>query len=305
MTDLFDLGGKTALVTGSSKGIGRAIAERMAQHGARVVVSSRKKDACDAVVRGIVERGGAAIAVACNISHKPELEALVAETRKVYGRIDVLVCNAAVNPHYGPSQEIPDTAFDKVMSCNIRSNHWLCQMVIPEMAERGDGSVILVSSIGGLKGSTVLGAYAISKAADMQLARNLAVEWGPRNVRVNCIAPGLIRTDFARALWENPETYQRAVSTYPLRRIGEPDELAGAAIFLASKAGAFVTGQTLVVDGGQTLPEPILALAQGVSPLSSRRGHSDDGCGTLAPDARFGRGACAACCQGGYHERVR
>jgi NAD(P)-dependent dehydrogenase (short-subunit alcohol dehydrogenase family) len=218
-----------------------------------VVVSSRKKDACEEVVRGIVGRGGQATAIACNISHNAELETLVAETRAVYGPIDVLVCNAAVNPHYGPSQEIPDSAFDKVMSVNIRSNHWLCQMVIPEMAERGDGSVIIVSSIGGLKGSTVLGAYAISKAADLQLARNLAVEWGPRNVRVNCIAPGLIRTDFARALWENPETYRRAVSTYPLRRIGEPDELAGAAIFLASKAGAFVTGQTIVVDGGVTI----------------------------------------------------
>lgn len=253
MSDLFDLSGKTALVTGSSKGIGRAIAERMAEHGARVVVSSRKKEACDEVVRGIADRGGKATAIACNISHKPELEALVAETRAAYGPIDVLVCNAAVNPHYGPSQEIPDSAFDKVMSVNIRSNHWLCQMVIPEMAERGDGSVIIVSSIGGLKGTAVLGAYSISKAADLQLARNLAVEWGPKNVRVNCIAPGLVRTDFARALWENPETYRRAVSTYPLRRIGEPDELAGAAIFLASKAGAFVTGQTIVVDGGVTI----------------------------------------------------
>jgi NAD(P)-dependent dehydrogenase (short-subunit alcohol dehydrogenase family) len=253
VSDLFDLRGKTVLVTGSSKGIGRAIAERMAEHGANVVVSSRKLDACEEVVRGITARGGSATAIACNISYKEELEHLVAETRARFGAIHVLVANAAVNPHYGPSQEIPDAAFDKVMGVNVRSNHWLCQMVIPEMAARADGAVIIVSSIGGLKGSTVLGTYAISKAADMQMARNLAVEWGPKNVRVNCIAPGLVRTDFARALWENPATYERAVSTYPLRRIGEPDEMAGVAVLLASRAGSFITGQTIVVDGGATI----------------------------------------------------
>jgi NAD(P)-dependent dehydrogenase (short-subunit alcohol dehydrogenase family) len=249
---LFDLSGRSALITGSSRGIGRAIAVRMAEAGARVVVSSRKRDACDEVVAEIRKAGGEAIAVACNISNKPELEALVAQSRQAFGKIDVLVCNAAVNPHYGPTQEIPDSAFQKVLDCNIRSNHWLCQLVIPEMAERRDGSVIIVSSIGGLKGSSALGTYGLSKAADMALARNLAVEWGPHNVRVNCIAPGLVRTDFARALWENPETYQKAVERYPLRRIGEPDEIAGSAIFLASQAGSFITGQTLVVDGGVT-----------------------------------------------------
>jgi NAD(P)-dependent dehydrogenase (short-subunit alcohol dehydrogenase family) len=253
VSSLFDLSGKTALITGSSRGIGRAIAERMAEHGARVVVSSRKLDACEEVVRAIQAKGGTACALACNISRKDELERLVSESRKAFGGIHVLVCNAAVNPHYGPSQEIPDDAFDRVMNCNIRSNHWLCQMVIPEMAERRDGAVVIVSSIGGLKGSLSLGAYAISKAADMQMARNLAVEWGPKNVRVNCIAPGLVRTDFARALWENPEIYQRAVSAYPLRRIGEPDEMAGAAVLLGSAAGAFITGQTFVVDGGATI----------------------------------------------------
>ena len=252
MGSLFDLSGRTALITGSSRGIGRAIAVRMAEAGARVVVSSRKREACDEVVDEIRKAGGEAVAVACNISNKPELEALVTQSRQAFGKIDVLVCNAAVNPHYGASQEIPDSAFQKVLDCNIRSNHWLCQLVIPEMAERRDGSVILVSSIGGLKGSATLGTYALSKAADMALARNLAVEWGPRNVRVNCIAPGLVRTDFARALWENPETYQKAIERYPLRRIGEPDEIAGSAIFLASAAGSFVTGQTLVVDGGVT-----------------------------------------------------
>ncbi len=253
MTSLFDLTGKTVVVTGASKGIGKAIAVRAAEHGGRVVVSSRTLDDCVAVVNEIRGRGGEATAVACNISRKEELEQLVSEARRAYGEIHVLVCNAAVNPHYGSSQEIPDTAFDKVMNVNIRSNHWLCQMVIPEMAARRDGAVILVSSIGGLKGSATLGAYGISKAADMQMARNLAVEWGPSNVRVNAVSPGLVRTDFARALWENPEIHARAVSTYPLRRIGEPDDIAGAVVFLASKAGAFVTGQNLVVDGGSTI----------------------------------------------------
>jgi NAD(P)-dependent dehydrogenase (short-subunit alcohol dehydrogenase family) len=250
---LFDLKGKTALITGSSRGIGRAIAERMAEHGASVVVSSRKLDACEEVVAAIGKRGGTAKAIAGNISHKEDLENLVKASREAFGRIDVLVCNAAVNPHFGPSQEIPDSAFDKVMASNIRSNHWLCQLVIPEMAARKDGAVVIVSSIGGLKGSALLGAYGISKAADMQMARNLAVEWGPSNVRVNCIAPGLVRTDFARALWEDKATYERAVSHYPLRRIGEPDEIAGTAVFLASSAGSFVTGQTIVVDGGATI----------------------------------------------------
>jgi NAD(P)-dependent dehydrogenase (short-subunit alcohol dehydrogenase family) len=253
MRGLFDLSGKVALVTGSSKGIGRAIAEAMAAFGARVVVSSRKRPACEEVAAAIVQKGGEALVVPCNIGDKGELQHLVDETNRAYGAIDVLVCNAAVNPHFGPSQEIPDSAFDKVMATNIRSNHWLCQMTIPAMAERGGGAVIIVSSIGGLKGSAHLGAYGISKAADMQMARNLAVEWGPRNVRVNCIAPGLVRTDFARALWENPAIYAHTVGSYPLRRIGEPSEIAGAAVFLASRAGSFTTGQTLVIDGGAVI----------------------------------------------------
>jgi NAD(P)-dependent dehydrogenase (short-subunit alcohol dehydrogenase family) len=253
MRGLFDLTGKVAIVTGSSRGIGRAIAEALAAFGASVVVSSRKRPACEEVMAAIVQKGGEAVVIPCNIGDKAELAHLVDESTKVYGKIDVLVCNAAVNPHFGPSQDIPDGAFDKIMGSNIRSNHWLCQMTIPGMAARGGGSVIIVSSIGGLKGSEKLGAYGISKAADMQMARNLAVEWGPRGVRANCIAPGLVRTDFARALWENPEIYANTVRTYPLRRIGEPDEIAGAAVFLASRAGSFTTGQTIVIDGGATI----------------------------------------------------
>jgi len=250
---LFDLTGKVALITGSTKGIGLAIAHRMAEAGAKVVISSRNQPACDEVAADINAKGGIAFPFACNINYKAQLQALADKTVEQYGKIDILVINAALNPFYGPSQDIPDDAFDKIMNSNIGSAHRLCQMVLPGMAKLGGGAVIIVSSIAGIKGSNVLGAYGISKAADMQMARNLAVEWGPLNIRVNCIAPGLIRTDFARALWENPETYQQTVSKYPLRRIGEPDEIAGAAIYLASDAGSFTTGQTLVIDGGGTI----------------------------------------------------
>ena len=218
-----------------------------------MVISSRNQDLCDDVATNIVSKGGHAVGISCNINHKEQLESLVEKTNSVFGDIDVLVCNAALNPYFGPSQEIPDQAFDKVMHANIGSVHRLCQLVIPNMKKLGGGSVVIISSIGGLKGSASLGAYAISKAADMQMARNLAVEWGPDNIRVNCIAPGLVKTDFARALWEDPKIYEATVANYPLRRIGEPDEIAGAAVFLASGAGSFTTGQTLVIDGGGTI----------------------------------------------------
>ena len=252
---LFDMTGQVALITGSSRGIGKAIAEEMAVHGAKVVISSRKQDACDAVAAEINARHGAgtAIAVAANISAKDALQNLVDETRKAFGKVTALVCNAASNPYYGPAAGIADDQFRKIMDNNILSNHWLIHMVAPEMTARGEGSITIISSIGGLKGSTVIGAYCISKAADMQMARNLADEFGPQGVRINCIAPGIIRTDFARALWENPDTLARSTARSPLRRIGEPEEIAGAAVFLASRAGGFTTGQTFVIDGGQTI----------------------------------------------------
>ena len=248
---LFDLQGKVAVITGASRGIGRAIAERMAEHGARVVVSSRKLDACETVVEGIRARGGEAFAMACHIGRKDDLAAMVERTNQTWGRIDVLVCNAAVNPYYGPATGMSDEAYDRVMNSNVRSNFWLCNMVAPQMAARKDGTIIIISSIGGYQGSDRLGVYALSKAADMQLARNLAVEWGRDNVRANCIAPGLIRTDFARQLWETPWLLERTVRHTPLRRIGEPDEIAGAAVLLASPSGRFMTGQTIVIDGGR------------------------------------------------------
>lgn len=251
---MFDMTGKVALITGSSRGIGRAIADAYARQGARVVISSRKLDACEAAAQEInaanPDGPGRAHPIACNVSDTAALKTLVDATIAHWGRIDVLVCNAAVNPHYGPMAAIDDGAWDKVMQVNVTNVLKLCNLVIPGMAERKEGSVILISSVGGLKGSMNLGAYAVSKAADMQLARNLAVEWGPHNVRANAIAPGLVKTDFARALWENPEARARAEAAYPLGRLGEPEDIAGTAVLLASKEGSFITGQTIIVDGG-------------------------------------------------------
>ena len=247
----FDLAGKVAVITGSSRGIGRASAELLAKLGARVVISSRKADACKEVADGINKAGGDAHVIPCNISRREEVEALIAGTTKHYGKVDILVCNAAVNPYYGPLLDIADEAFDKIMASNVKSNIWLCAQAIPQMAERGNGSVVIVSSIGGFRGSTVIGAYGISKAADFSLCR-LAGEWGPKGVRVNCVAPGLVKTDFAKALWEDEERLKRRCATTPLRRIGEPDEIAGAVAYLASDASTFMTGQTIVVDGGVT-----------------------------------------------------
>ncbi|WP_375271770.1 SDR family NAD(P)-dependent oxidoreductase [Sphingomonas sp.] len=252
---LFDLTGKVVLITGSSRGIGRASAIACAEQGAKVVISSRKQDACDAAAAEINARfgEGTAIAVAANLSDKEGLQHLVDETRRAFGRIDVLVCNAASNPYYGPQAGIADDQFRKILDNNIISNHWLINMVVPEMKERRDGSVVIVSSIGGLRGSSVIGAYCISKAADMQLARNLAHEHGRDNIRVNCIAPGLIKTDFAKALWEDEAVVAERNATTPLRRIGETEEIAGAVVYLASRASAFMTGQTMVIDGGVTI----------------------------------------------------
>ena len=252
MASLFDLTGKVAIVTGSTKGIGLAIASRMAEHGATVIVSSRKADVCETIAAGIREKGGKAFVIPCHIGRKDELRNLVDQTVARCGGIDILVENAGVNPYLGPAAAMPDDAYERVMGSNVRSNWWLANMAIPHIVQRGGGSVIIISSIGGIRGSAQLGTYAISKAADMQLARNIAVEWGPKNIRANAIAPGLIRTDFAKALWEDPTLYRKRTRDTPLQRIGEPDEIAGAAVFLASAAGSFTTGQTIVIDGGTT-----------------------------------------------------
>ena len=251
--DSLRLDGKTAIVTGSSRGIGRAIAELYARAGARVVVSSRKLEACQNVVDQIRKNGGEATAVSCNISDKSQIDHLVERTEAAYGPADILVGNAAVNPYYGPMSRLPDDAFVKVLDVNIRSNLWLVNRVAPGMTARGGGAIVIISSIAGLTGSRMLGAYAISKAADLQLSRNLALEWGKQGIRVNCIAPGLVKTDFAKALWDNPETLSRALASSPLNMIGEPQDIAGAALLLASPAGRFITGTTIVIDGGATI----------------------------------------------------
>lgn len=250
---MFDLTGRVAVITGSTRGIGRAIAEIMARSGARVVISSRKADACEEVAGALREQGLDATAIACNVSDKDDCQKLVNETRRQLGPVDVLVGNAATNPVYGPLSKLDDDAFDKIMRTNVRSNLWLSGMVAPEMAERGGGSVILISSIAALRGTPVIGAYAISKAADLQLARNLAVEWGGKNVRFNCVCPGLIKTDFAQALWDNPETAKRVNEATPLARIGDPEDIGGVATFLATDAARFITGQMIVADGGMTV----------------------------------------------------
>lgn len=248
---LFDMTGKVAIITGSSRGIGQAIAEELAAHGAKVAISGRNIEPCEAVAAGInAAHPGAAMAVASNLSSKESLQNLVDETRAAFGKVDVLICNAASNPHYGPMATITDEQLRKTLDNNIVAQHWLIQMVAPEMIARKSGSIIIVSSIGGLRGSPILGAYAITKAADIQMTKNLAREYGPHNVRINSIAPGLVRTDFAKALWENPDNLKASTASAALGRIGEPREIAGAAVYLASDASTFMTGQTIVVDGG-------------------------------------------------------
>jgi NAD(P)-dependent dehydrogenase (short-subunit alcohol dehydrogenase family) len=253
---MFALTGRVAVITGSSRGIGRSIAEQMAKAGARVVVSSRKKEACDKVTQAICDAGGEAITVPCSLSDRAQLDNLVDATVAHFGRIDILVCNAAVNPYFGPMATMPEDAYDKIMNCNLKANFILCNRAATQMAATGGGSIIVVSSIGGNQGSDTLAAYGMSKAADSSLVKNLAIEWGPKGIRANCIAPGLIRTDFSRALWQNAALLEKVERGTPVRRIGEPDDVGGVAVFLASRAAAYVTGQTLVVDGGLTVKEP-------------------------------------------------
>ncbi|WP_097459586.1 SDR family NAD(P)-dependent oxidoreductase [Mangrovitalea sediminis] len=250
---MFDLKDKVAIVTGSTRGIGRAIAEHLARAGAKVVISSRKADACERVAGELAAEGLTVMAVPCHVGYKEQLHHLVDATLEKWGRLDILVCNAATNPVYGPIADMTDEAYDKIMNTNVRSTFWLCNRALPEIARQGGGSVILLSSIAGLHGNDVIGIYGVSKAAEAGLARHLAVEWGPRGVRINAIAPGLIETDFAKALLENPDWRDRAEQNTPLRRIGQPDDIAGVALFLASDASAYVTGQVIVADGGETI----------------------------------------------------
>ena len=252
---LFNLKNKSILITGSSRGIGKSIAHQCALHGANVIISSRKLDACEKTANEINNEVGNEVAfpIAANISDESQLDLLVESTRKKLGKIDVLVCNAATNPFMGSMLDMPSEKFDKVMNNNIKSNQVLCNLVLPEMIDRNDGSIIIISSIAAIKGSPILGAYNISKAADVMIVKNIAAEFGNKNIRANSIAPGLIKTDFAKALWENPDILKAVLSTTPMQRIGEPNEIAGVAVMLASDAGNYINGQTIVVDGGTTI----------------------------------------------------
>ena len=253
MASLFDLNGKVALVTGATRGIGKSIAEELARAGARIALCSRKAEACEEVRKGFESKGFEVLARSCNVARRQELQALVDETLAKWGGIDIVVANAAVNPYYGPLTGIPDEAFDKILATNVKSVLWLAGMTLPGMAERGGGSFIVVGSIGGLIANSVIGAYGISKAADHHLVRNLAAEWGPKGIRVNAIAPGLVKTEFARALWEDEKRRNERIQATPLRRLGEPSDIGGIAVFLASDAAAFITGQCIVADGGFTI----------------------------------------------------
>ena len=253
VSEMFSLEGKAAVITGSTRGIGRAIAERMAEAGAKIVISSRKEDACNHVASEMRAAGHEAVAIPCNVSHKDQVENLAAEAVRTYGKIDILVCNAAANIALGPMGSLSDAAFQKMMATNVEGVWRLCNLLIPQMAERGDGAVIVISSIAAVRGVDFAGLYGVTKAAEVGLVRNYAAEWGPRNVRVNAILPGFIKTDFSRALWEDKAMHDAELARIPLGRIGEPDDIAGVAVCLASKAGAFITGQTIIADGGMTV----------------------------------------------------
>jgi NAD(P)-dependent dehydrogenase (short-subunit alcohol dehydrogenase family) len=250
-TTIFDLAGKVALITGSTRGIGKSIAQELGRAGARVAVSSRKADACEAARKELEAEGLQVLAQPCNVSRKEELQSLVDATRAKWGSVDIVVANAASNPYYGPLTGISDDAFDKIIANNVKSTLWLAAMTLPQM--KPGSSFIVVGSIGGLLANTVIGAYGVSKAADHHLVRNLAAEWGPKGVRVNAIAPGLVKTEFARALWEDEKRRTERIDATPLRRLGEPRDIGGIAVFLASDAGAFITGQVIVADGGVSI----------------------------------------------------
>ncbi|MCA0872398.1 SDR family oxidoreductase [Seohaeicola saemankumensis] len=255
MKNLFDLTGKVALMTGASKGMGKSMAHALAAHGAQVVISSRKQDQLDAAAQEINDAVGATRvhAVAANAGRPEDQQALVDKTHALLGPVDILVGNAGVNIFYGPISEIPDGAYEKTMQVNVQANLWLARLVAPDMIARGGGSMMFTSSIGAFHPSETLGVYGMSKLALIGLVRNLAQEYGPRGIRANAICPGLVRTDFAKALWDNPEAEARANSQIPLRRLGEPDDFGGAAVFLGSDASSYVTGQALTICGGSNM----------------------------------------------------
>ncbi|MEO0423455.1 MAG: glucose 1-dehydrogenase [Pseudomonadota bacterium] len=254
MTGIFDLSGRTALVTGSTRGIGKSIARQLALAGARVAISSRDASSCEATAAEIAEIAGdsAVVGIPCNVAHPGELDRLVAQTEERLGQIDIAVGNAGANPHFGSLLDVPDEAVQKIFDVNVTANLKLAKLVVPKMKEAGWGRIILNASNTALVGQLGLGAYSVSKAAVIQLARSLAREFGSAGITANAIAPGLVPTEFSRALWEDPRMNERYVKATMLKRTGTPDEIGGVCVFLASEAGAYVTGQTIVIDGGMT-----------------------------------------------------
>ena len=250
----FSLAGKVAIVTGGSRGIGRSIAVGLAEHGADVALAARKPEALAEALEAVSATGRRAIAVPTNVRRDEELRALVAETEKQLGRVDILVNNAGTNPVYGPVQDIDERAFDTIMNTNVKAVHFLSNYAREAMLRHGEGgAVVNVSSVGGFQASDVIGMYSVSKAALIMLTQVQAKTWGVDGIRVNCIAPGLIKTEFARALWDNEKILKASTMEAALRRIGQPDEMAGAVVFLASPASSFMTGQTMIMDGGRRL----------------------------------------------------
>jgi NAD(P)-dependent dehydrogenase (short-subunit alcohol dehydrogenase family) len=252
MSQLFNLEGKNCLVTGGSKGMGKAMAMALAEHGAKVVISSRKMDQLEETAKEINNKIGKDVAfpIAANAGRKEEIIGLVDKTHEKIGEIDVLIGNAGVNPHFGPMSDISDEAFDKTLGTNVKSNHWLAQLVAPDMAKRGGGSIMITASVGAFIPSSELGTYNISKLAVIGLVRNLAAEYGPVGIRANAICPAIIKTDFAKALWDDEEKSKEEISKIPLGRLGEPDDLKGLSVFLAADSSSYISGQAMTVCGG-------------------------------------------------------
>ncbi len=254
MTNLFDLTGKVAVITGASRGIGQAIAEQLAEAGAKVVISSRKQDGLDPIADGIRAKGGEALAVAAHNGSKEALQALIKSTVDAYGRVDILVNNAATNPHFGTMLEAEDSMWQKTIEVNSMGNIWLTQAVVPHMRQQGGGKIVNIASINGLRPGRMQGIYSMTKAGVISLTQTLALELAGDNIQVNAVAPGLVKTKFARAIWENDVLLEAIINRTPAGRMGEPEDIAGMVLFLASPASNFATGQVFVVDGGVTIP---------------------------------------------------
>ena len=250
----FSLAGKVAIVTGGSRGIGRSIAIALAEAGAFVSIAARKPEALAEAVATVEAAGGRALAVPTNVRRSEDLANLIEATKQAFGRIDILVNNAGTTPVFGPVEETDEAAWDVIMNTNVKSMFFLSVRAREAMLEHGEGGAIVnVSSVGGFRASNVIGGYSISKAAVNMLTQVCARSWGVDGIRVNAIAPGLVKTEFARALWDNPEILKASTEGTALNRIGEPDEMAGAVVYLVSSAASFVTGQTLVLDGGHVI----------------------------------------------------